>query len=86
MNDMTFSLAVCKIIFFLHFGEAMPDCLTYQSAVNQVFDVVDWKAFDKLVAEAKLIEADYVEFGMDAAIALHADTSIDHIDSDQESV
>ncbi len=61
MNDLTLSLAVCRIIYFLHFNTDMPDHMTYQSAANRVFDLVDWKAFDKLVAEAKALEPKYLD-------------------------
>ncbi|KKN10939.1 hypothetical protein LCGC14_1031680 [marine sediment metagenome] len=60
---ITLSLAVCRIIYILHFGVDMPNCVTYQSAANQVFDVVGWKAFDKLVAQAKALETHYVKTG-----------------------
>jgi len=83
MNDMVLTLAVCRIIHFLHFGEDMPSHMSYQAAANRVFDMVDWKAFDVLVAQAKAIEPDYGVMGL-SAVALHADTSADHIDSDQE--
>lgn len=83
MNDMVLTLAVCRIVYFLHHGTDMLPHMSYQDAANDVFARIDWKAFDVLVAQAKAIEPDYGVMGL-SAVALHADTSADHIDSDQE--
>lgn len=57
---ITLSLAVCRIIYNLHFGVDMPRDLSYQSAANKVFARVGRVEFDKLVVQAQAKQDAYV--------------------------